>query len=55
MMFKTILIATFGVALMIILATPRIINGEASKPFAGVRSQAGSIHVDCLDHDPPPL
>ena len=42
-MFKTILITTLGVALLIILAVPPSIKSQ------------GSIHVDCLDHDQPQL
>ena len=49
-MFKTIVIATFGMALMIVLAKPPIVNVEASKPFPG-----GDIHPDCADHHKPQL
>ena len=43
-MFKKILIATFGLALLIILTVP-----------PATKSEAGSIHPDCVDHDQPQL
>ena len=53
-MFKRILIATLGMALIVVLAVTFQSNSEAAAS-AGVRSLTGSIHVDCLDHDRPQL
>lgn len=53
-MCKRILIATFGMALLIVLAATSKVNSEAELPGV-VRKPEASIHVDCLDHDQPQL
>ena len=50
-MFERILIATFGMALTIVLAATSKVNSEV-QPIGGARR---SIHADCIDHAQPKL
>lgn len=53
-MFKRILIATFGMALISALAVTSKAN-SAAQPSVDISRPEASIHVDCLDHDQPRL
>lgn len=55
-MFKRILISTFGMVLMIVLAMAHAASSGLIEPFdAEAKNRPGSIHADCANHDQPRL